>query len=157
MRFWDRAVLKSHGLPILEDLAAAGCEIRGDDAVRGIFPAAKAATEGYPPYNVEARDSGGVRITGGEVSLRTDKDEQHWRTTMDHVRLGLGADIESINARADPGGGRVALTLKRYGIDKHEPAAERLRGRGIAMILLPFGVIDLEVLFHCIPGFLRDD
>jgi HSP20 family molecular chaperone IbpA len=25
--------------------------------------AAKAATEGYPPYNVEARDGGGVRIT----------------------------------------------------------------------------------------------
>jgi glutamate-5-semialdehyde dehydrogenase len=41
----DRAVLKSHGLPILEDLAKAGCEIRGDDAVRGIFPAAKPAGE----------------------------------------------------------------------------------------------------------------
>lgn len=41
----DRAVLKSHGLPILEDLAKAGCEIRGDEAVRGIFPAAKPATE----------------------------------------------------------------------------------------------------------------
>jgi glutamate-5-semialdehyde dehydrogenase len=41
----DAKILKSHGLPILEDLARAGCEIRGDDAVRGIFPAAKAATE----------------------------------------------------------------------------------------------------------------
>ena len=41
----DRAILKSHGLPVLEDLAKAGCEIRGDDAVRGIFPAAKPATE----------------------------------------------------------------------------------------------------------------
>jgi len=41
----DRAVLQSHGLPILEDLAKAGCEIRGDDAVRAIFPSAKAATE----------------------------------------------------------------------------------------------------------------
>ena len=41
----DRAVLKSHGLPILEDLARAGCEIRGDEAVRAIFPAAKPATE----------------------------------------------------------------------------------------------------------------
>jgi len=41
----DRAVLKSHGLPILEDLAKAGCEIRGDDAVRAIFPSAKTATE----------------------------------------------------------------------------------------------------------------
>jgi glutamate-5-semialdehyde dehydrogenase len=41
----DRAVLKSHGLPILEDLANAGCEIRGDEAVRAIFPATKLATE----------------------------------------------------------------------------------------------------------------
>jgi glutamate-5-semialdehyde dehydrogenase len=41
----DRAILKSHGLPILEDLAKAGCEIRGDDAVRGVFAAAKPATE----------------------------------------------------------------------------------------------------------------
>ena len=41
----DRAILKSHGLPILEDLAKAGCEIRGDEAVRAIFPAAKPATE----------------------------------------------------------------------------------------------------------------
>jgi glutamate-5-semialdehyde dehydrogenase len=41
----DRAVLKSHGLPILEDLAKAGCEIRGDDSVWAIFPAAKPATE----------------------------------------------------------------------------------------------------------------
>jgi glutamate-5-semialdehyde dehydrogenase len=41
----DRAVLKSHGLPVLEDLAAAGCEIRGDDAVRALFPQAKPASE----------------------------------------------------------------------------------------------------------------
>jgi glutamate-5-semialdehyde dehydrogenase len=41
----DRAILKSHGLPILQDLAKAGCEIRGDEAVRGIFPSAKTATE----------------------------------------------------------------------------------------------------------------
>jgi glutamate-5-semialdehyde dehydrogenase len=41
----DRAVLKSHGLTVLEDLAKAGCEIRGDDAVRAVYPAAKPATE----------------------------------------------------------------------------------------------------------------
>jgi glutamate-5-semialdehyde dehydrogenase len=41
----DRAVLKSHGVPILEDLAKAGCEIRGDEAVRAVFAAAKPATE----------------------------------------------------------------------------------------------------------------
>jgi glutamate-5-semialdehyde dehydrogenase len=41
----DSRILSSHGLPILQDLAAAGCEIRGDDAVRGIFPTARPATE----------------------------------------------------------------------------------------------------------------
>ncbi len=41
----DAKILSSHGRPILEDLAAAGCEIRGDDAVRGVFPTAKPATE----------------------------------------------------------------------------------------------------------------
>src|SRR3984885_15123180 len=41
----DSKILSSHGLPILQDLAAAGCEIRGDDAVRGIFPTAKPAAE----------------------------------------------------------------------------------------------------------------
>jgi len=41
----DRAVLNSHGVPVLEDLAKAGCEIRGDDAVRAVFPAAIPATE----------------------------------------------------------------------------------------------------------------
>ncbi len=41
----DRAILQSHGLPILQDLAAAGCEIRGDEAVRAVFAAAKPATE----------------------------------------------------------------------------------------------------------------
>ena len=41
----DRAVLKSHGVPVLEDLAKAGCEIRGDDAVRAAYPSAKPATE----------------------------------------------------------------------------------------------------------------
>lgn len=41
----DRPVLKSHGLPILEDLAKAGCEIRGDEAVCAMYPAAKPATE----------------------------------------------------------------------------------------------------------------
>jgi glutamate-5-semialdehyde dehydrogenase len=41
----DRAVLASHGLPVLNDLAAAGCEIRGDGAVCSVVPAAKPASE----------------------------------------------------------------------------------------------------------------
>ncbi len=41
----DRSVLKNIGVPVLEDLAKAGCEIRGDEAVRAAFPSAKSATE----------------------------------------------------------------------------------------------------------------
>jgi len=41
----DRAVLKSHGLPVLEDLRAAGCEIRADQELRAIFPSANQASE----------------------------------------------------------------------------------------------------------------
>jgi glutamate-5-semialdehyde dehydrogenase len=40
----DRAILGGLGVAILKDLAEAGCEIRGDEAVRAVFPAAKAAT-----------------------------------------------------------------------------------------------------------------
>ncbi len=41
----DAKILKAYGPAILEDLHKAGCEIRGDEAVRGIFPAAKPARE----------------------------------------------------------------------------------------------------------------
>jgi glutamate-5-semialdehyde dehydrogenase len=41
----DRAVAASHLPPILADLHAAGCEIRGDEATRALDPAAEPATE----------------------------------------------------------------------------------------------------------------
>ncbi|MEO0544694.1 MAG: glutamate-5-semialdehyde dehydrogenase [Pseudomonadota bacterium] len=41
----DRAALGSHTLPILQALANEGCEIRADDAIRAIYPDAKAAVE----------------------------------------------------------------------------------------------------------------
>jgi glutamate-5-semialdehyde dehydrogenase len=41
----DRSILTSHLVPILDDLARAGCEIRGDKEVCIAYPAAKPATE----------------------------------------------------------------------------------------------------------------
>jgi glutamate-5-semialdehyde dehydrogenase len=41
----DQAILKTLGVAILSDLQNAGCEIRGDDTVRAVFPAAKSASE----------------------------------------------------------------------------------------------------------------
>jgi len=41
----DRAVLPTLGVAVLNDLAKAGCEIRGDQAVRSLFPDARAAND----------------------------------------------------------------------------------------------------------------
>ncbi|WP_028035622.1 glutamate-5-semialdehyde dehydrogenase [Chelativorans sp. J32] len=41
----DRAVADTHLVPVLEALAGAGCEIRGDEEVRGRFPSVKPATD----------------------------------------------------------------------------------------------------------------
>lgn len=41
----DRAVASTHLVPVLEDLAAKGCEMRGDVAVRALYPEAKPASE----------------------------------------------------------------------------------------------------------------
>jgi glutamate-5-semialdehyde dehydrogenase len=41
----DRSILNTHLKPILDDLAGAGCEIRGDAEIRANYPAAKPATE----------------------------------------------------------------------------------------------------------------
>src|SRR5436853_6190552 len=41
----DHSIAARQLPPILDALARAGCEIRGDDTVRAIYPAAKAATE----------------------------------------------------------------------------------------------------------------
>ncbi|TMU96113.1 glutamate-5-semialdehyde dehydrogenase [Brucella haematophila] len=41
----DRAVASTHLVPILEDLAAKGCEIRGSEEVKVLYPAAIAASE----------------------------------------------------------------------------------------------------------------
>jgi predicted ATPase len=64
----------------------------------------------------------GVNLPNAWNALKNDFSEAHWRETMDYVRMGLGRDIESINLRADPGGGSIALRLKIAGIDEQLPA-----------------------------------
>lgn len=41
----DRAVAATHLVPVLQDLAAKGCEIRGSDEVRVLYPDARTATD----------------------------------------------------------------------------------------------------------------
>ncbi|MGH6945783.1 MAG: glutamate-5-semialdehyde dehydrogenase [Kiloniellales bacterium] len=42
----DRAVAKTYLKPILDDLAAAGCELRGDEETRALYPAARTVEAG---------------------------------------------------------------------------------------------------------------
>lgn len=54
----------------------------------------------------------GRNLANAFFTLRNEFPRDHWEATMDLVRIGLGGDVESVNTRADPGGGSVALTLK---------------------------------------------
>lgn len=45
-------------------------------------------------------------------TLRNERPREHWEATMDIVRMGLGANVESVNTRADAGGGAIAVALE---------------------------------------------
>jgi predicted ATPase len=68
-------------------------------------------------------DGLGANIANAYQTLRTEFGEEHWRTTMDYVRLGLGDQIETVNPRTDPGGGAIALWLKLANRDSQIPAS----------------------------------
>lgn len=65
---------------------------------------------------------GGLGLANAYFKLRNERSPREWETTMEYVRLGLGEDVESINTRADAGGGSIGMTLKRRGVDKQESA-----------------------------------
>jgi predicted ATPase len=65
----------------------------------------------------------GENLANAYYTLRNELGEVHWQTTMEYVRLGLGDQIESINTRADPGGGAIALWLKLKNRDRQLPAS----------------------------------
>ncbi len=85
---------------------------------------------------------GGGNLANVWSALRNSKAEQHWQTTMDYVRLGLGQDIESVNVRPNAGGGSVDLTVKRFGIDQQEPASAL--SEGMLAYLAHVGIYRLE-------------
>lgn len=70
----------------------------------------------------EALSRFGANLPNAWSALKNDLSEAHWRETMDYVRLGLGPDVESVNVRADPGGGSIALRLKYAGLDEQIPS-----------------------------------
>lgn len=65
----------------------------------------------------------GSNIANAYQTLRMEFSEEHWNTTMDYVRLGLGDHVESVNTRVDPGGGAIGLSVKLVGRDRQLPAS----------------------------------
>lgn len=55
-------------------------------------------------------------------TLRNERPREHWDATMDFVRMGLGEAVESVNTRADAGGGAIAVALELAGQDDLLPA-----------------------------------
>ena len=78
--------------------------------------AAKAAAEGYPPYNVEARDDGDVRITLAVAGFSPDQLDIHVEGNQLTVagRRGDGAETGG-NDAADGGGGVAFADVARGG------------------------------------------
>jgi predicted ATPase len=63
----------------------------------------------------------GANLANAYASLRNDFGDQHWRETMDYVRLGLGDHVENVNTLVDPGGAKIALQLKYRHLEKQLP------------------------------------
>jgi predicted ATPase len=51
-------------------------------------------------------------------ALRNDYGTDHWATTLEYVKLGLGADVVDVAGEAIPGGGAVGLALEVRGRGK---------------------------------------
>lgn len=64
----------------------------------------------------------GENLVNAFSALKNDFGEEHWRETLDYVRLGLSDRVETVSLRHDPGGGRAALWLKMAGSDQWVPS-----------------------------------
>lgn len=60
----------------------------------------------------------GENLANAYYALQNEFDRSHWSETMEFVRMGLGDDVESVNTRAEPEGGNIALRVKYKGWDK---------------------------------------
>jgi predicted ATPase len=64
----------------------------------------------------------GSNLANAYYTLRIEHGEEHWQTTMDYVRLGLGDRVESVNTRVDAGGGAIAVWIKMRNREEQIPA-----------------------------------
>jgi glutamate-5-semialdehyde dehydrogenase len=82
----DRAVLRSHGLPILADLVSAGCEVRADPEICAAFPGARAARD--EDWRTEYLDA----IIAAKVVCDVDDAIRHIETQGSHHTESIVAE-----------------------------------------------------------------
>lgn len=103
----DRSIMSTRLVPILDALASAGCEIRGDEAVRAVYPGAKPATEDdwrteYLEAIIAVRAVDGVEQAIRHIetygSQHTDAIITEDRAAAEHFMAGLDSAIVMHNA-----------------------------------------------------------
>lgn len=95
----DRACVATHLLPILQDLMAAGCEVRGDEAVRALEPRAKPASE--QDWSTEYLDAIiAVRVVDG-VDAAIEHIASYGSSHTESIVTGNVATAERFLARVD--------------------------------------------------------
>jgi glutamate-5-semialdehyde dehydrogenase len=103
----DRSIVPTCLVPILDALASAGCEIRGDDAVRAVYPRAKPANEEdwcteYLDAIIAVRAVDGVEQAIRHIetygSQHTDAIITEDRDAAEHFMAGLDSAIVMHNA-----------------------------------------------------------
>jgi predicted ATPase len=107
-------------------------------------------------------DRFGSNLANAFYSLRNEASASDWEDAMDLVRLGLGQWVESVDTRADAGGGKIALWIKARNRDDRISAAALSDGQlaylaFVALACLPTPrsvlVID-EIELHLHPAMI---
>lgn len=65
-------------------------------------------------------------LANAYFKLKSETGGEHWRQTLEYVRLGLGQDIDDVILRADPAGSAIALLLA------HKTLAEPVSARALS-------------------------
>lgn len=65
----------------------------------------------------------GSNLANTYHSLKNDFGNEHWQSTLEFVRMGLGDDVESVDLVSDPAGGMVSIALRLRGSLAAQPAS----------------------------------
>lgn len=66
----------------------------------------------------------GMNLANAFHALRNNFGQEHWKETLDSVRLGLGDRIEDVVTWADPSGGPINFAIKQKGVARQIPAVQ---------------------------------